>query len=251
MPNSKFLLCLLKGPSGTGKGTRTSQLMQWLDFTKCEKLNFVKNGESIGVLYPSNGVMFIGQMVNSNKSGLTSWSSMDMIHSKFHTAEAGREVLKEAIAFCMENNKTDSFALVAEGEPMFLSDKFRPTFIEAEYKPDVLFMPYYLYSAREQYEERIMGRSGCAGGDSGWSRAQSYESDFTKAKDESVLCEAMESRVSIRKHDETYWKWGSEVLALLGCDEITVGRFIEWSKNNPQLRSVGGPNPMNKTKKLW
>ena len=46
---------------------------------------------------------------------------------------------------------------------MLLSDKFRPEFIESEYRPERLVISYFMYTEREQYDQRIAGRSGGTG----------------------------------------------------------------------------------------
>ncbi|MGL4353177.1 MAG: hypothetical protein ACRCTP_04470 [Aeromonas popoffii] len=243
-------ISVLKGPSGTGKGTRVCQLIEFLKQNGEAPVPFFSSfhRNKFGLMFPKHGFLFLGDYVVSNKSSLTSWSSMDMIHSSVKTAELGREVIKEAIAYLRHHSQSESLCLVLEGEPMLLSDKFRPEFMAGEYAPDHLVLSYFMYSDRAQYESRIMGRSGKPGGDSGWSRAGSYQSDFTKSVEESKLLDSTQCHVTMRQFDDTVWRWGSDLLEIMKRDTI---QFAAWSKNNPMLRSVGGADPLKKTKKLW
>lgn len=242
-------MSILKGGSGTGKGTRVSQLIEYLK-TLETPVNFyskLKPKNSYGLFFPINGMLFIGFTVVSNKSGLSSWSGMDSVHAGIKKAEIGREVIKEAISL-LKNSKASSLCIFIEGEPMFLSDKFRPAFIETEYMPDRLLMSYFMYDNREQYDNRIMGRSGKPSGDSGWSRVAGYQGDFDRSVAESLTLDKTQCSISMRKFDETYWRWGADTLRSLGIDETN---FCSWSQANPMLRTIGGSNPLCKSKKLW
>jgi len=243
-------MAVLKGASGTGKGSRTSQLIEFLK-TKEQPVHFLSEkrpSSSWGLLFKKFGIMFIGCYVESNKSGLTSWTSMDMIHATVKKAEIGREVIKEAIGFMLTNTENENTCLVLDGEPMLLSDKFRPSFIEQEYKPDHLMISYFMYKDREEYDQRIMGRSGVKGGDSGWSRVAGYSSDFNKSKEEAVSLDATQCHISMHNFDETIWKWGSDLLTLLKIPSL---EFSSWAQNNSMIREIGKADPLKKTKKLW
>lgn len=252
MSNTKpqLFMVVLKGASGTGKGTRVSQLIEYLKTRETPKIWRNNTSSDFGLFFPVHGFMFIGSYVVSNKSQLTSWSSMDLVHASLKTAENGRGLIKDAINYLRDNSSSKNLTLVLEGEPMLLSDKYRPEFIESEYTPDHLVLSYYMYESREQYDERIKGRSGVEkGGDSGWSRAASYLSDFNKSKEESMKLDHTKCHISMRGFDEEVWRWGCDLLSLLGWDDPSV--FAQWAKDNPMLRSVGGNNPLSKTKKFW
>ena len=244
-----LFMSILKGASGTGKGTRVSQLIEYLKTLEIPVhfYSTLKPKNSFGLFFPINGMLFIGVNVVSNKSGLSSWSGMDSIHASIKKAEIGREVIKEAITL-LKTSKASSLCIVIEGEPMFLSDKFRPEFIEKEYSPDRLLMSYFMYEDRKQYDSRIMGRSGKPSGDSGWSRVSGYQGDFDRSVSESQTLDSTQCSISMRKFDETYWRWGADTLRSLGMDETN---FCSWSEANPMLRTIGGSNPLSKSKKLW
>lgn len=242
-------MAILKGPSGTGKGTRVSQLIEFLK-TKEKPIPFyysMISKSSMGLLFKESGILFIGSYVCSNKGGLSSWSSLDSVHAAVKTASNGRLVVLEAIDFARQHSK-ENICIVMEGEPMLLSDKFRPEFLSKTYQPNHLMISYFTYSSRDEYEARIQGRSGIPGGDSGWGRADGYPKDFEKSKEEAVLLDDTQCHLSMRSFDETYWKWGADLLTLLGKP---VDEYSAWSKNNPMLRELGKSNPMNKSKRLW
>lgn len=249
MPN--LFISVLKGPSATGKGTRVCQLIEYLKRKEVpKKITLSVEGHTFdaGLAFPEQGFFFIGTYVVSNKSSLTSWSSMDMVHSTVKTAEAGRICIAKVCQEALTTSKQPFACVVLEGEPMLLSDKFRPAFMAAEYNPAHLAISYFGYTDRSQHEERIMGRSGKPGGDSGWSRASGYFTDFTKAKEEATQLDTTQCHLSFHDYDETYWMWGAHLLNSLG---IVSSDFISWSKENPMLRSIGGADPLRKTKKLW
>lgn len=246
-----LFISVLKGPSATGKGTRVSQLIEFLKRIEVpKKIVLLVEGHTFeaGLAFPEQGFFFIGTYVVSNKSSLTSWSSMDMVHSTVKSAEAGRECIHKVCEEALATSKQNHACVVLEGEPMLLSDKFRPAFMSAEYKPSHLDISYFGYTERSQYESRIMGRSGKPGGDSGWSRAAGYFSDFTKSKEEAAQLDGTQCHLSFHEYDETYWLWGSHLLNKLG---FVSSDFVAWSKENPMLRSVDGQDPLRKTKKLW
>lgn len=247
----ELFISVLKGPSATGKGTRVCQLIEYLKRAEePKKIILSVEGKTFdaGLSFPEQGFFFIGTYVVSNKSSLTSWSSMDMVHSTVKTAEAGRECIHMVCEHAKESSKQPFACVVLEGEPMLLSDKFRPAFMAAEYAPSHLQISYFGYTDRAQYEERIIGRSGKPGGDSGWSRAAGYFGDFNKSKEEASSLDATQCHLSFHDYDETYWMWGSHLMNLVG---VAPSHFISWSKENPMLRSVGGQDPLRKTKKLW
>lgn len=248
----RFVMSVLKGPSGTGKGTRVSQLIAFLREHETPTLLSYQIGTKCRVVahcFPEHGFFFIGDITVSNKSGLTSWTSMDMIHSATGTAEGGREIIKFVKEEALKATKKDFACLVLEGEPMLLSDKFRPEFMSTEYAPQDLVLSYFGYTDRSQYEERIQGRSGVSGGDSGWKRSQSYEKDFKFSKEESVKIDATQCHLSFRLYDETVWKWGADIMDLLG---VPCGEFAKWSETNSMLRSIGQKaDPLRKTRRLF
>lgn len=248
----KLTMCVLKGASGVGKGTRVSQLLEYMKTLDSPVMfrSSLSSKLDAGLLFPKLGFLFIGCYVKSNKSGLTSWTSMDNVHATLKTAEAGRSLIKEAIEFLKMNSSVPDVTLILEGEPMLLSDKFRPEFIESEYRPERLVISYFMYTEREQYDQRIVGRSGgTGGGDSGWSRASSYLSDFEKSKDESTRLDYTQCSISLRNFDEEVWRWGSDILWTTKVSEPSL--FSQWAIDNPTLRTVGGEDPLSKTKKLW
>jgi hypothetical protein len=242
-----FNMHILKGASGTGKGTRVSQLIEWLK-TQETPIVWTPQKKPFGLLFPKHGFMFIGCYTESNKSGLTSWSSMDMVHATVKTADAGREILRRAKEYAIENSSFDTVSLVVEGEPMFLSDKYRPKFISEFYEPDNLYMSYFVYASREQYDQRIRCRSGIdKGGDSGWSRADGYPKEFEKSKQEAVLLDKPSCFITMHQFDEEVSLWGSIALNRQGFDPK---EFEIWSEKNKMLRSIG-TDPLNKSRKLW
>ncbi|QZI90433.1 hypothetical protein MYOV003v1_p0109 [Vibrio phage 207E48.1] len=258
-------VAIVKGTSSTGKGVRVSQLLEFLKTKfKHKNVRYVHNNKSrqLGILFPELGWVFIGRVVTSNKSGLASWTSMDDLHATTTKGEIARRIIKEEI--------TDKgYSFVAEGEPLMASDKWRPLFMNEYYGAERFLFQYFHYAGdREAYDQRIIGRSGKAAGESGWHREKNYETEHLKVNDEftslglhNAVCpvsgpafwEDGDGRVSnnlLRKYDAPHWCWGVEFLSFNGLDDL-VDEFVEHAKANPLLREINGANPLAKTKRLW
>lgn len=242
-------LFVLKGGSGAGKGTRVCQLMEYLKAlgNNCQTIVYNNNGKNIpvGKYFPAFGLFIPGKYSLSNKSGLTSWAGVDYLHSVFKTAEKAREVIKELI------NSSDLQVnhLILEGEPMFLSDKYRPLFLKEFYSPENIYISYFQYDNREQYDNRIEGRSGKKSGDSGWTRIASYLSEFNVSCDEATKTE--KCYVSSTSVDEQPFLFVNETLTrMLDVVAPKLSETKEWCEANPMLRSVDGEDPLNKSS-LW
>lgn len=174
-------IIVIKGTSGVGKGTRVVQFIEWLR-TKLEptELSYTVGDKHrhFGLKFEELKLIFVGQYTVSNKSGLASWTSMDGIHAATGSGDIARDLVKGWLA--------QGYTLVCEGEPLMLSDKWRPEWMFANYPIEALSVLYFAYPDRYQYDARIRGRSGKEAGDSGWSRNESYYKEFQKSKDEMV-----------------------------------------------------------------
>lgn len=265
-------MIVVKGPSACGKGTRVVQFIEFLrtHFTPNE-LTYPdgKKVRPLGLAFEELGLLFVGQYVTSNKSGLSSWSSMDAIHSALGSGDLARDMLREY------TNK--GYTLVCEGEPLMLSDKWRPKFLFSFYGLDTLSLIYFHYKDRAEYDARIIGRSGKAAGDSGWTRNESYPKEFSEKSRKEMLaiynspsditaCEKVEaymfgergkrSELSLLPHDASLAYVGRAILFQLEqqgkleqlrekCLPLTPERSFEFHcKNRPMLRSVDGANPL-------
>lgn len=269
-------LFVIKGTSGTGKGTRVAQLIEFLH-TKEEpdELFFTSLGKTpkqkpLGLLFRSLGLVFIGGYTVSNKSGLASWTSMDSLHAALKTGEAARAELKKLF--------DQGYSLVCEGEPLMMSDKWRPEFLMDFFKPNKLVMVYFHYTDRKDYDERIKNRSGKPAGDSGWSRNESYGKEYVKTCEEMMslvektrgnvvttcqdflhvslyggdtLMEQQEIVACIKPHDEDLWRIGEIILGECGeegyhsCAKTPDGlNFRQFCIQYPVLRDINGLNPL-------
>lgn len=234
---------LLKGTSGTGKGTRVFQLMSYLFNEagyKAEKLQAKMKGKKkpFGVLFTDINVIFLGKWVVSNKSGLKSWSSLDAIN-----AGTGKTDLTIALV----KRRTRGMHVVAEGEPMIISHKYRPE-VMFELYPDLerCFFQIFNYAEREQYDERILNRSGKLPGDSGWGRNKDYKREhervLSERKDLNMTGESDTGKELIHcemlPHDAPVTCFGVAYLKFLGMDDH-IKAFKKYAKKHPALRGVG------------
>lgn len=266
-------MIVIKGPSGVGKGTRVVQVVEFLrQYFEPVSLTYQdgKKTKPLGLAFEEMGLLFIGQYTTSNKSGLASWSSMDAIHSGLGSGELARDMLRGYVDM--------GYTLVCEGEPLMLSDKWRPEYMFKFYGLDTLSLLYFHYKDRAEYDARIIGRSGKAAGDSAWSRNESYPKEFNEKSLKEMQNVLPEARVQFSKTEsgETYLfgergRLSEMTLLPHDADLACVGRaiffqlvqnnhlselrtkclpltpgdaFRRYCKNHPMLRSVDGPNPL-------
>ncbi len=242
-------LHILKGGSGAGKGTRVCQLMEYLRAAgnNCETIHWQKGDKNIpvGKYFPALSLFVAGKYNISNKSGLTSWNGVDHLHSTFSKSEYVRDMLKNIV----EKFKVQH--MILEGEPMFLSDKYRPAFLNEFYQPDQLFIDYYLYDNRDQYDERIIGRSGKAAGDTGWQRCSQYRKEVETSRGEVTNPDTTHVSFSDISEDVHVFglRWAREFNKLNGA-VLDLKGLIQWCKDNPMTRKIGEADPLNKSS-LW
>ena len=251
----KSLICVL-GTSGTGKGTRVRQLLEFLKIkfkyrvVKSEELGLRKVikktkgqrkqdfdsepvvGKDVGILfYSSVGTIFIvGTFVISNKSKLESWNSIDYIHSICGKVELGWEFVKNAI---------DNFGnVVIEGYPLMNTFRYRPKYLMENVGVDSLMYQFYCYNDINEYYNRILQRSGkLPKGLSAW-------------KDNEQFCERLYGRVVKEassvdipvvvfrdSYDVSVESLGKRMLEFWGLSHL-ISEFELYSEEVKWLRSV-------------
>lgn len=170
-------IVVIRGTSGTGKGTRVVQFLEWLR-TKYEpeliEYELDKKMIQVGFWFKELNLVFIGKYTVSNKSGLASWTSMDFIHSTLKTSEMANSLVKYL------SLKFKNATIILEGEPMMLSNRWRPEFVHEDLGFNNMAFISFIYEAREDYDKRIIGRSGKAAKETGWERNQQYTKDHVK-----------------------------------------------------------------------
>lgn len=252
-------MIVIKGTSGTGKGTRVVQLIEFLR-TKYEPVvREYSVGEKVrpfGLVFEELKLMFVGQYTRSNKSSLTSWTSMDAIHASVGKGEIAREFLSQYLS--------DGYTLVCEGEPLMLSDKWRPEWMVSNYGLDKLSMLYFHYETREQYDARIIGRSGKKAGDGGWSRNTSYPKEFEASRNEMAALQDIEEvhrsetnsiyssisrgevcgEIAIVPHDAPLRIVGFMILGAIGKKGEFQDEFSDFCDRHPMYRGVDGTDPL-------
>lgn len=210
--------------------------------------------------------MFVGQYTMSNKSGLASWSSMDAIHAATGSGDITRSLVKEHL--------TAGYTLVCEGEPLMLSDKWRPQWMFNNYPIEALSILYFNYPSRYHYDARIRGRSGKEAGDSAWSRNESYAGEFEKSKKEmldlgwevdvdshsgmdvlythpqnnpQVKFKSPQSEIAILPFDAPLWVVGNAIHHQMNETRaygLYTKDFYQYCEDHPMTREVGGKDPL-------
>ncbi|ASD51567.1 putative homing endonuclease [Dickeya phage Coodle] len=267
-------IIVVKGTSATGKGTRVVQFIEWLRTTlNPTELTYTIGDKKrqFGLAFEELKLLFVGQYTVSNKSGLASWTSMDGIHAATSSGDITRELVKQHLE--------QGYTLVCEGEPLMLSDKWRPQWMFNNYPIDALSILYFNYPDRYQYDARIRGRSGKEAGDSAWSRNESYTKEFSKSKSEilssgwDVAVDSysgqdvvyskegtkLRSKIAMLPFDAPLWVVGNAIImqifstpalkvlrdAFAPASEIGLSRvFSDYCESHPMTREVGGQDPL-------
>ncbi|YP_009966795.1 guanylate kinase [Salmonella phage Se-J] len=259
-------IIVIKGTSGSGKGTRVVQFIEWLR-TKLEptELSYTVGDKTrpFGLKFEELKLIFVGQYTVSNKSGLASWTSMDAIHAATGSGDIARDLVKGWLA--------QGYTLVCEGEPLMLSDKWRPEWMFKNYPIESLALLYFAYPDRYQYDARIRGRSGKEAGDSGWSRNESYSKEFEKSKaemlalgwtvavddysgqdvvymkpNENVYDMDHRSEIAVMPFDAPLWVVGVAIAYQMdiGAIDLDIKDFYGYCETKPMTREVGGQDPL-------
>ncbi|MCI2234647.1 hypothetical protein MKK42_21480 [Escherichia coli] len=259
-------IIVVKGTSATGKGTRVVQFIEWLR-TKLEptELTYTVGDKTrpFGLKFGELKLIFVGQYTVSNKSGLASWTSMDAIHAATGSGDIARDLIKCWLV--------QGYTLVCEGEPLMLSDKWRPEWMFKNYPIESLALLYFAYPDRYQYDARIRGRSGKEAGNSGWSRNESYYKEFEKSKAEmlalgwNVLADVYSgqdveytkpsqnewemdprSELAVMPFDAPLWVVGDAIAYQMdiGAVNLDIKDFYAYCETNPMTREVGGDDPL-------
>lgn len=233
MKNQIKTIAVLLGTSGTGKGTRVSQLQKFFihKFGDPEIVYFENKGKKKqhGAYFPDVDTYFIGTWTISNKSGLESWTSMDYINSSTGKTDLSIELTRT----------TAKGNVILEGEPMMLSNKYRPEFMVPHYNLKGLLFSIYNYSNREDYDERILGRSGKKAGEGGWSRNDSYNKVLGKVIEEERKLGLPDFKFRANKHnfDALITQFGKEYLEFIDRSDL-IKDFLDYSEENTTLRNI-------------
>lgn len=259
-------IIVVKGTSATGKGTRVVQFIEWLR-TKLEptELTYTVGDKTrpFGLKFGELKLIFVGQYTVSNKSGLASWTSMDAIHAATGSGDIARDLIKCWLV--------QGYTLVCDGEPLMLSDKWRPGWMFKNYPIESLALLYFAYPDRYQYDARIRGRSGKEAGNSGWSRNESYSKEFEKSKAEMLalgftvavddysgqdilykspneFLTSQQSELAVLPFDAPLWVVGNAICHQIRSElrEVNMDTkdFYAYCETNPMTREIGGQDPL-------
>lgn len=237
----------LVGTSAVGKGTRTSQLIQFLRhkfgdpeivFARLEYDKKNRDGSitpmektiPLGVKIPELNLIILGKWVKSNKSGLISWTGADFTNTTWnHGATVAMTKL-----FSDHN-------YIQEGYVGMFSPAFYPEGLEkigCEYTK-AFYQGYYYDGDKSAMMERIVMRSGreCKG-DAAWSQ-QHLAGIFISAVNDQVgnNPDLKMERVlaTMHKHTCPITTFGYNYLGFLGEHDLAE-EFLQWSESNTTLR---------------
>jgi hypothetical protein len=240
---SSFIMC--KGTSGTGKGTRISQLQMFFKHIGLKhEMHWVDDTTKIVpvcLVFPEVNMAFLGKWVKSQYSKLWSWTSLDYIHARFQ--------FQYTPGFITEYK---NYNLVAEGYPMTLGSCYRFKHIHETFGFTKQFYQYYHYDLHkkentkeqndecfEQLQGRMMERSGhrikgsCWG--SNWGAYAEYE---THQKEHDEDPRGVELKLSRHRYDDDINVFGASILPFIGRPDL-VEAFHKYCLENNTLRKMG------------
>jgi hypothetical protein len=261
---------MLKGGSGVGKGTRVNQLLSFfiskgysyekvfskvVHYDKTFEIQTILDKEiETGLYFKDLNMFFLGMYKVSNKSALTSWSSLDIYHSKMG-AEGTSIFLKRLVS-----NYTNTL-FIFEGYPLTFSFRYRPIYLNDEIGFKYIYIQYYVYGDNKQdYLDRIYGRSGeYPKGDAAWNSNLSAVGEYNSLS-KCVLANSKEEKsrlanrgfktyeeflkslpgymIGLYKFSDPITSCGSFVLNTLMKDKDLCKEFLDYSIKNSCLRHV-------------
>lgn len=245
MSNKAFIL---RGISGTGKGTRLSSLMEFLRYKNEDdivpvfasdiKPNKPEEPVQIGVLCKSLNLFFAGKWVRSNKSGMYSWSSMD-----------GMSQVKSRVYWTLLDyvGSKKNMHLIAEGYFAMKGSYFGANKLVQYGFSDVYYL-HYLFENKQELMDRCYNRSGSVIKGAPWPD-NSFFSERPENKTKTIETEGSWYRktggTGVYKYnfysaDEPAYNMGVYVLNELGESNLAK-EYEEWGSdsNNLTYRDIG------------
>lgn len=230
-------LFLLKGISGCGKGSRVSQLIEFLkteykyhtylvDKLKVgeEKFN-LKKPLQLGIIFPDLNTFFVGRWVQSNKSKLISWSSLDNLSRYGQTFYRYLPI------------KFSKMNLVVEGYFGGKTNAFIPKFAK-KYFDKGNFVNYY-YEDIEELQERVVGRSGkrikgtCYRDNSKYTKPEVRLNEIN-----AFVSEWPELTYEFKNYKDPLVNFGITFIHELELGDDLKQKFLDYSKHTTTLREV-------------
>lgn len=231
-------LFLLKGISATGKGTRVSQLLEFLK-TKfayssiyVTKVNidgteFKIQPFQLSVSVPHLNLIFIGRWVRSNKSKLISWSSLDNL-SKFN---------EPFYKYIVEYFGSRKFDLICEGYFGGKSSALIPEYASQFF--DSANVTHYYYDNMEELQLRVEGRSGSRIKGTCYNDNRRYTKEESRVLDyQRYLGKWPSSSYEFKRFDSPISDFGSLLLESINENGLRT-EFLEYCERETTHRKVG------------
>jgi hypothetical protein len=234
-------LFLLRGESGSGKGTRVSTLLEFLKTKYKHKSIFIeeinniviKKPYQLAIIFPEIKLCIIGRWVKSHKSGLISFSSLDTFGQDHNYLYNGVFKYFKDYHLMMEGFRGKGW----EYDPITIKQKNINTY----------FCNHFLYDTPEQITQRCYERSGKLIETSCWSKNNSD----SKNKDKKLLKYNKENDNIFKviyqfyNYNEPVFKFGKRFLLEF---DIFNNDYIDFVLKNNTLRHV--ENKENNSKYL-
>lgn len=245
MNNKAFII---RGISGTGKGTRVSNLIEFLRSLDTDNKTVIpivskgikenKPGDivQLGLLHSPLGLFFAGKWVKSNKSGMYSWSSMD-----------GFSGVKDRVYWSiLDHIGSSDLHFVAEGYFAMKGNYFGSNKL-VQYGFQDIYYSHYLFENRQQLIDRCYNRSGSIIKGTPW-KDNAYFSDKPENKKKTIDIEYQWYKKSggggkfdyqFLPASEPVWEFGYRLLIALNEDKLAE-EYKQWSSQdgNTTLRDI-------------
>lgn len=159
-------ILIVKGCSGVGKSTRISSLIESL---KTHYQQDITPYENFGYTIGCN--LIIG---GYNKLG--KFQGLDGVFKKIGSMVNFSSTL---------SHLADYYTIIVEGSALSLTYRLRPTYLVGENKFDSSLCTYFLYNSKEEYENRILNRTGkLPKKEAGWNHNKDFEKEYNKYLEE-------------------------------------------------------------------
>ncbi len=225
--------CQLKGISATGKGTRVSQLLLFLNYKSQDGAKIVYvDDRPYGIYVEKFNLLVPGKYVVSNKSGLISLTGLDIMVSDM---DDGRFMPDELMKLYPEAS------IICEGYVSTQGTYYQP---QNQYNNGFKNQQWevYLYDNLEELQKRVIGRSASRIKGTCWVGNEVFKSHFTH--DILPQCASLEEKdedfhsfTLFSKFSESHAEFGKRWLTFNGHRDL-VDEFVTWSNENSVLRIV-------------
>lgn len=232
----KSSYCQCVGISGTGKGTRVAQFMEFLratghpmEFIKCSFHSHSKTTIApLGVYFPDLNIFILGKWTKSHKSGLVSWTGSDYVNSFM-----GFDRMVEIIQVMSDTN------FIQEGYVGMFSHRLHPDALKALTGHTNFLYHCYDYDTKDEMMDRLSARSGENEdvGAATWKECRRSKTFYDHLLQKKEEMEGVHLQAEYLKYDAPLVSFGRDYLKFVGHSNY-IQDFLDYSDKTTTLRSI-------------